>query len=247
MDGFKPVSSPMATSCKLSKVGSKPLSNPFVYWSMFGALQHLSFTRPDIAFLVNKVAHFMQAPTNEHWSVVKRILHYLKSTIQHGLFLSRHSSVLLTAYTDADCARSIDDRKFTSSYCVFLGTNLISWSSKKQCTVTRFSTEVEYRGVANAAEEVVWLQSLLHELGLSQSPPIVLCDNLGVTYLSINPFRRSHFKHVEIDTHFVQDNVANGVIDVRWALKTNLQTSLLRNHLEGGWIGDSANLETKCA
>ena len=77
----------------------------------------------------------MQAPIDEHWSAVKRILRYLKSTIQHGLFLSRHSSAQLTAYTDADWAGSIDDRKSTSGYCVFLGTNLISLSSKKQYTV----------------------------------------------------------------------------------------------------------------
>ena len=182
MHGVKPVSSPMATSCKLSKIVGKSLSDPFVYRSTIGALQYVSFTRPDIAFSVNKVAQFMQAPTDEHWSVVKRILRYLKFTIQHGLFLFRHSSAQLTAYTDADWAGSIDDRKSTSGYCVFLGTNLISWSSKKQCTVARSSTEAEYRGVANAAAEVVWLQSLLRELGVSQFPPIVLCDKLGATY-----------------------------------------------------------------
>ena len=116
----------MTNSCKLSKIVGKSLSDPFVYRSAVGALQYLSFTRSDIAFSVNKVAQFMQAPTDEHWSVIKRILCYLKSTIQYGLFLSRHSSVKLTAYTDADWVGSIDDRKFTSGYCVFLETNLIS-------------------------------------------------------------------------------------------------------------------------
>ena len=98
MDSVKPVSLPMATSCKLSKIVGESLSDPFVYPSTVGALQYLSFTRPDIAFSMNKVAQFMQAPTD---SAVKRILRYLKSTIQHGLFLSRHSSVQLIAYTDA--------------------------------------------------------------------------------------------------------------------------------------------------
>ena len=111
MDGVKPVSSPMATSCKLSNIIGKSLSDPFVYRSMVGALQYLSFTRPDIAFSVNKVPQLMQAPTDEHWSAVKRILRYLKSIIQYGLFLSRHSSVQLTSYTDADWAGSIDDWK----------------------------------------------------------------------------------------------------------------------------------------
>jgi len=135
MDGVKPISSPMTTSCKLYKVVGKPLSDLFIYQSTVGALQYLNFTRPDIAFLVNKVAQFMQASTDEHWSVVKQILCYLKSIIQHDLFLSRHFSVQLTAYTNADWAGSIDDRNFTSGYSVFLGINLISWSSKKQCIV----------------------------------------------------------------------------------------------------------------
>ena len=152
MDSVKPVSSPMATSCKLSKIVGKSFSDPFVYRSTVGALQYLSFTRPDIAFSVNKVAQFMQAPTDEHWSAVKRILRYLKSIIQHGIFLSRHSSVQFTAYTYADWAWSIDDRKSTGDYCVFLDINLIS---KKQCTVARSSTEVEYKSVTNAAAVVV--------------------------------------------------------------------------------------------
>ena len=69
--------------------------------------------------------------------------------------------------------------------------------------MARSSTEAEYRGVANAAAEVIWLQSLLRELGVPQSPPIVLSDNLGATCLSVNLIRHSHYKHVEIDIHFV--------------------------------------------
>ena len=83
----------------------KSHSDPFIYRSTVGALLYLSFTRPDITFSVNNVAQFMQAPTNEHWSAVKQILCYLKSTIQHDLFLSRHSSVQLTVYTDAGWGR----------------------------------------------------------------------------------------------------------------------------------------------
>jgi len=75
--------------------------------------------------------------------------------------------------------------------------------------VARSSTEAEYRGVVNGAAEVVWLQSLLCELGIPQSPQIVLCDNLGTTYLSINPIHHSRSKHVEIDNYFVRDYVTN--------------------------------------
>ena len=88
--------------------------------------------------------------------------------------------------------------------------------------MTRSSTEAEYRGVANAAAEVVWLQSLLCKLGLSQSPTIVLCDILGATYLSANPIQHSRSKHVAIDIHFVWDYVANRVLHV-WFVSTKHQ------------------------
>jgi len=155
------------------------------------------------------------------------------------------SSFFCTAYClhDADWAGSIDDRKSTISYYIFLGTNHIFWSSKKQCTVARSSTEAEYRGVANAATEVVWLQWLLRELGVPQSPLIVLCDNLGATYLSVNLIRHPRSKHVEIDIHFVRDYVANGVLNVRFVSTKNqladvftkplssLRFSMLKNKL----------------
>ena len=86
--------------------------------------------------------------------------------------------------------------------------------------MARSITEAEYRSVANAAAEVVWWQSLLRELGVPQCPPIILCDNLGTTYLSIylsmNPIRHSYSKHVKIDIHFMQDYVTNRVLDVRF-------------------------------
>ena len=128
----------------------------------------------------------------------------------------------LIAYTDEDWVGSIDEQKSTNGFCVFLGTNLISWSSKKQCTVAQSSTEVEYRGMTNAAAEIIWLQSLLHQLGLPQSPLIVLCDNLRAAYLSVNPICHSCTKHVEIDIYFVRDYVANEVLHVRFvSTKTN--------------------------
>ena len=82
--------------------------------------------------------------------------------------------------------------------------------------LARSSTEAEYRSVANTTAEVVWLQLLLYELGLPQSPPIILCDNLGTIYLSVNSIRHLCSKHVEIDIHFMQDYTANGALNVRF-------------------------------
>jgi len=132
-----------------------------------GSLQYLSLTRPDIAFAVNKVSQFMQDPWDSHWSAVKRILRYLKYTISHTFCIHRNSSKQLTAFLDSNWASCPNDRRSTSGYCVLLGKNTLSWGSKKQPTVSRSSTESEYKAISNASAELVWIQTLLGELGVT--------------------------------------------------------------------------------
>uniref|UniRef100_A0A2N9HK34 Integrase catalytic domain-containing protein n=1 Tax=Fagus sylvatica TaxID=28930 RepID=A0A2N9HK34_FAGSY len=184
----KPVSSPMASSTVLSQYTGSSLSDPSSYRSVVGSLQYLSLTRPDISFAVNKVCQFMANPTEDHWSAVKRILRYLKHTIHHCIFLHRDTNFNIQAFSDADWVSCPDDRRSTTGYCLLLGRNLISWTSRKQRTVSRSSTESEYRAVAHASTEIIWLRSFLSELGLvSSTPPLLWCDNIGATYLTANP------------------------------------------------------------
>lgn len=219
MDGVKPITTPLSTSGDVSSDRSTLLTDATEYHSIVGALQYLTFTRPDLAFAVNKVCQFMHAPTEFHWGLVKRILRYLKHTSMFGILLKPSPSLQLSfsAYTDSDWAGSLDDRRSTSGYCVYLGGNIISWSARKQKTVSRSSTEAEYRGLAIATAEIMWIQSLISELRIStRSPPILWCDNLGATYLTVNPIFHARTKHIEIDYHFVRDQVASKLLDVRF-------------------------------
>ncbi|KAM6543699.1 hypothetical protein CsatB_008146 [Cannabis sativa] len=164
MQDANPIATPMISGQKLSAHGSEHFADPQMYRSIVGALQYLTITRPELSYSVNKVCQFMQKPLQSHWLAVKRILRYVAGTLQHGLHLTKSSSLELTAYCDADWASDIDDRRSTSGFAVFLGQNLITWKSQKQHTISRSSTEAEYRSLANVVAEIAWLQSLFSEL-----------------------------------------------------------------------------------
>ncbi|GJW26675.1 ribonuclease H-like domain-containing protein, partial [Tanacetum coccineum] len=125
------------------------------------------------------------------------------------------STSQLTAYTDADWAGCPVTRRSTFGYCVFLGDNLLSWSAKRQVTLSRSSAEVEYRGVVNVVAKTAWIRNLLLELHAPLSTAtLVYCDNVSVVYLSTNPVQHQRTKHIEIDIHFVREYVASGQVRV---------------------------------
>ncbi|XP_021995624.1 uncharacterized mitochondrial protein AtMg00810-like [Helianthus annuus] len=134
MPACKPCSTPVDLSYKLSATDGSLFSDPTLYRSLAGALQYLTFTRPDLSYAVQQVC-----------------------TIDYGIRLVRSASHDLVAYSDADWGGCPDSRRSVSGYCVFLGDNLISWSAKRQPTVSRSSAEAEYRGVANAVAETTWI------------------------------------------------------------------------------------------
>jgi hypothetical protein len=210
----KPCSTPVDTQAKLSADGV-PVPDPSHYRSIAGALQYLTFTRPDIAYAVQHICLFMHDSREPHLTAMKRILRYIQGTLELGFHLHRTSPVDLTVYSDADWVGCPETRRSTSGYAVFLGDNLVSWSSKRRGTVSRSSAEAEYCAVANGVAEACWLRQLLFELHCPlRRATVVYCDNVSAVYLSTNPVQHQRTKHVEIDLHFVRDRVALGEVRV---------------------------------
>ncbi|GKA93508.1 ribonuclease H-like domain-containing protein [Tanacetum coccineum] len=214
MVGCNSSRTPVDTESKLGD-GGTPVVDPTLYRSLAGSLQYLTFTRPDITYAVQQVCLYMHDPREPHFSALKRILRYVQGTLDYGLQLFSSTTDSLIAYSDADWAGCPTTRRSTSGYCVFLGNNLLSWSSKRQPTLSRSSAEAEYRGVANAVAETCWIRNLLRELHTPlSSATIVYCDNVSAVYLSSNPVQHQRTKHIEIDIHFVRDLVATGQVRV---------------------------------
>ena len=209
----KRCSTPVDINPKVAAADGAPVSDASNFCNLAGALQYLMFTWPNIAYVVQQVCLHMHDPREPHLASLKRILCYVRGTLHLGLLLRPSTSTDLVVYTDIDWAGCPDTRKSTLGYAVFLGDNLISWSSKRQNTVSRSSAEAEYRAVANGVAEATWLRQLLLELHAPlRRATLVYCDNISAVYMTSNPHQCT--KHIEIDLHFVRERVAIGDLRV---------------------------------
>ena len=204
----KPADSPMDPNLKLLPNQGETYSNPERYRRLVGKLIYLTITRPDISFAVGVVSQFMQSPHNDHWDAVIRILRYIKRTPGQGLLYEDKGSTQIVGFCDADWAGSPIDRCSTSGYCVSIGGNLVSWKSKKQNVVARSSAEAEYRAMAVATCELIWIKQILQELKFGNTQQMKLCcDNQAALHIASNPVFHERTKHIEIDCHFVREKV----------------------------------------
>lgn len=211
------VNTPMFSTWKLSKHWDDTIPHPFLYRSTVGALKYITLTRSDITFSVNKAFQYLASPLDSHQSVVKWIIHYLSGTRHHGHILNPTANpptFSLRAYNDSNWASDPDDRRSTSGSCIFLGRNLVAWSSKKQSLFSRSSAETKFRALSHATFEVLWIESLLRELKIPHLSPTLLCDNMSTVKLSHNSILHARTKHIELDIHFVRECVMVGKLHI---------------------------------
>lgn len=211
----KPISTPMEVNIKLCATEGKDLDDSTMYRQLVGSLIYLTLTRPDITYAVGVVSRYMQTPKKPHLEAVRRILRYVKGTLDYGLFYTKGGKCELVGHCDADYAGDHDTRRSTTGYVFGLGSAAISWCSKRQPTVSLSSTEAEYRAAAMAAQECVWLIQLLKDLRQPVDYSVELyCDNLSAIRLAENPVFHARTKHVEVHYHFIREKVLQGDINM---------------------------------
>jgi hypothetical protein len=178
------------------------------------SLLYLTTTRPDIQFFVCLCARFQASPRTSHRQAIKQIFRYLRYTPKLGLWYSVSSSLSLLGYSDADFAGCRVDRKSTSGTYQFLGSSLLSWSSRKQSSVARSTIEAEYVVVASCCSQLLWLTYTLSDFGEECSHVPLMCDSTSAISVCKNPMLHSRTKHIEVRYHFLRDNVEKGNIDL---------------------------------
>ena len=214
---------PLPLNLKLKADEGQVYSDPSHYRSLVGKLNFLTHTRPDLAFTVQHLSQFLQEPREPHFNALVHVLKYVASTVGQGIMLKANEQLTLQAYSDSDWAACLNTRRSISGYVLLLGNSPISWKSKKQGTVSKSSSEAEYRSMSAAAGEVTWIVRLLEELGIKNLKPITLhCDNQSAIHIAKNPVHHERTKHIEIDIHFTRDKVMEGLLQISY-LPTELQ------------------------
>ncbi|XP_031264032.1 uncharacterized protein LOC116122314 [Pistacia vera] len=209
----RPLKLPMEQNLKLRIDDGLPLSDPLPYRRLVGRLIYLTITRPDISYVVHVLSQFMTTPTSSHQHAAHQVLRYIKNAPGQGLLFPSSSSFHLRGYTNSDWASCPNSRCSITGFCIFLGSSLISWRSKKQTVVSRSSVEVEYRAMATTSCELQWLSYILQDLHFSVSLPANLYyDNQATLHIAANPVFHERTKHIEIDCHLIRYKIQSGFL-----------------------------------
>lgn len=179
---------PMIPNLKLSKTDGDILDDAERYRRIVGRLMYLTITRPDITFAVNKLCQYSSKPRTSHLNAVYKVLQHIKGTVGQGIFYSATADLRLRGFADADWASCQDSRRSTTGFTMFLGSSLITWRSKKQPTVSLSSAEAEYKALALASCEMMWLTHLLKDLRVhAYAVHVLYSDSTVAIYIATNP------------------------------------------------------------
>ncbi|KAH9681844.1 hypothetical protein KPL71_027113 [Citrus sinensis] len=217
MNDCKPISTPVECGVKLSKYDEGEDIDPTFFKSLVGSLRYLTCTRPDILYAVGLVSRYMENPKTTHFKAAKRIIRYIKGTINFGLLYSFSNDYKLIGYSDSDWGGDVDDRKSTTGFVFFMGDTAFTWMSKKQPIVTLSTCEAEYVAATSSVCHAIWLRNLLKELSLAQEEPTEICvNNKSAIALSKNPVFHDRSKHIDTRYHFIRECIARKEVQIKY-------------------------------
>ena len=211
-----PASTPFYSNLKLIKNEGEAVSQ-LEYAKVIGCLMYaMTCTRPDIAFAVGKLSRYTSNPSGLHWHAIRRILKYLKKTLNYGLSYGGYPPVL-EGYSDASWVTDREDHASTSGWIFTLGGGAISWGSKKQTCIADSTMAVEFVALASTSKEAEWLRGLIHEIPLWSKPvaPISIhCDSEATLARAYSHVYNGKSRHIGLRHSYVRDLISNGVITV---------------------------------
>ena len=230
------VCTPLDPQSKLELFESDVTLSNVPYKEAIGSLMFLAMvTRPDISHSVGVLSRYTDKPKKAHWDSIKRVIRYVKGTSNYGLLYGKNNSnddVPVLAYSDADFAGDPNTRKSTSGYIIKLGHDLITWSSRKQQTVTLSTTESEFVAACSTVQEMVWLDRLFRELVTRKlETPILYVDNQSTIKIIKNPQFHCRTKHIDIKYNFVREKYRDKFYKLKYIYTKKQQADILTKAL----------------
>nr|XP_016498464.1 PREDICTED: uncharacterized mitochondrial protein AtMg00810-like [Nicotiana tabacum] len=212
---FTPLVTPLESSVKLTSDMGQPLTDPSLYRRLVGKLNILQHTRPDIAFSVQHLSQFLQAPQVPHMLVAMHVLRYLMNAPGQDILLSKSPDTSLVAYSDSDWAACTQSRNSITGFFISFGGCPISCKCKKQPTISLSSAEAEYRALSKIVAEISRLVRLFTDLGLIFHS-LVQVFSQAALHIAKNPVFHEWTKHIDIDCHFIHDCLQSGLISLHY-------------------------------
>ncbi|RDX94898.1 hypothetical protein CR513_22662, partial [Mucuna pruriens] len=205
-----PVNTPMEGSLKLSRFDSGEKEDPTLFKSLVGSLRYLTSTRPDIMYAVGVVCYFMESPTSTHMKTSKRILHYLKDTLDFDLFYSSSKEFKLMGICDSDFVGDVNDRKGTTSFVVVL-----LLGTQKSKPLLHSTCEAEYVVATSCTCQAIWLRRLLKEFNNNQEESTKIhIDNKSTQVLAKNLVFHERSTHRDTRYHFIKECIVKKEVEL---------------------------------
>ena len=202
-----------------------------LYKSMIGSLFYLTASRHNISYNVGVCARYQANSKESHMTALKRIIKYVKTTAEFGVWYSKDTNDVLVGYSDADWAGNADDRKSTSGGCFYADNNLVSWMSKKQNFISLSTVEAEYIATDSCCTKLLWMQKLLLGYGIRQEHLTIYYDNTSAINIYKNLVQHSRTKHIEIRHHFIRELIEDGILTLEFIHTDDQKADLLTNLL----------------